>query len=308
MPLFNYGSAWNQQKFGGRVQKIPVDGGFSCPNRDGSLAEGGCIYCNNDSFSPFYSSAATSISEQLRAGREFYARRYKCQRFHAYFQSFSGTYAGLETLRARYSEALEQPGIEGLIIATRPDCLNDEIVDMLVDFSRSTFVRIELGVESFDDNVLKAINRCHDSRASYRALDLLGSAGIETCIHLIFGLPGETADCASPAAAEVSRSNAALVKLHHLQIVEGSRLADLYRAGSIDLRLHSLESYLETVTTFIVGLKSTVFIERLINRVPEKHLIAPRWGEVSESQFQKLVERKLAVQGLSQGVNFSTFC
>lgn len=306
--LFNYGSHWSRQRFGERVQKIPVDAGFSCPNRDGQLSSSGCIYCNNASFSPFYSSARQSISEQLQVGKDFFAKRYQCRRFLAYFQSFSGTYATIEVLRKKYNEALQFPGIEGLVIATRPDCINKTTIELLQELSIKAYIRIELGVESFDDKVLAAINRCHNSQASSDALNLLRHAGIETCIHLIFGLPAESSDCATAAAKAVSCSGAALVKLHHLQIVEGSQLADSCQNGKIDLRMHTLDSYLEEVTAFIASLDPSIYIERLINRVPAEHLIAPHWGKINESQFQKLLEERLAVKGLHQGANLSKDC
>lgn len=306
--LFNYASNWSKQRYGERVQKIPVNAGFSCPNRDGQFSEKGCIYCNNSSYAPFYSSASRSISEQLHTGIEFYGERYQCKRFLAYFQSFSGTYAAIEILREKYSEALHFPGIEGLVIATRPDCINQEVIELLLELSLQSYIRVELGVESFDDKVLTAINRCHDSQATSYALNLLQQAGIDTCIHLIFGLPEESPDCATASAISVSRSGAVLVKLHHLQIVEGSLLADAYKTGNTDLRLHTMESYLEEVVTFIACLDPAISIERLINRAPAQHLIAPRWGKISESQFQKILENRLAEKNLHQGKKFTSNC
>ncbi len=301
MPLFNSAGAFSKERFGGRVQKVAVDGGFSCPNRDGTLSESGCIYCSNESFSPFYVSPRLTITEQLHAGIEFYGKRYQCQRFFAYFQSFSGTHAPVETLRARYHEALQVSGVEGLIIATRPDCLDERVISLLSEFSATTYVRIELGVESFDDRVLRAVNRCHDSRAVFRALDLLKVARIDTCIHLISGLPEESENSAEETARTVSRSGAILVKLHHLQVIVGTRLAQLFEQKQLSLKLHTADSYLNEVARFISFLSPSIYIERLINRVPAAYLLAPNWGNISESEFQAMLNLRLSEQGLFQG-------
>ncbi|MDD3146649.1 MAG: TIGR01212 family radical SAM protein [Candidatus Riflebacteria bacterium] len=301
MPLFNSAGVFARKHFGGRVQKVAIDAGFSCPNRDGTNGSGGCIYCSNESFSPFYASAQLTITKQLAAGIEFYGRRYNTSRFFAYFQSFSGTHAPVDVLKARYLEALQMPGVEGLIIATRPDCLSSEVIALLSDFAARTYVRIELGVESFDDRVLRAINRCHDSDAVFAALASLKNAGIDTCIHLIAGLPEEAENSAEEAALAVSSSGAVLVKLHHLQIIARTRLASLYEAGSISFGLHTPDSYLDHVARFVSFLSPAVYIERLINRVPPAYLLAPRWGNITESAFQAMLTRKLADQGLFQG-------
>jgi len=301
--VFNSANAYNKRLFGGRVQKIPLDAGFSCPNRDGTLSNDGCIYCCNKSFSPFYTGNGQSITAQLLAGIEFFGRRYNCQRFLAYFQSFSGTYAPPEILRARYEEALAVNGIEGLVIATRPDCLDATTVDLLSELARRVNLRVELGVESFDDRVLRVINRCHDSHAIFQAVELLRQAGIETCIHLIFGLPYEDERCVEESARLVSESGASLVKLHHLQVIAGTRLAAMLERGEIDVRLHSVDSFLEVAVRFITHLSPVLFVERFINRVPEPFLVAPRWGGITGSEFESRLQKKLVSQGLFQGSN-----
>lgn len=292
MPNFNSASDYYREKYGERIQKIPVNAGFSCPNRDGTLSFDGCSYCNNDSFSPFYTSTACSIVEQLEKGASFYAKRYNCRRFWAYFQSFSNTYSDVQNLHTKYSQALSLPFIEGLIIATRPDCINDSVVDLLKTFNKLTYIRVELGAESFDDDVLSAINRHHDVNTVFKAVKILKEAEIETCVHLIFGLPLEKRDSPKTSAEIVSELGVRFVKLHHLQIVKGSLLEQAYKNGSFNGKLHTAESYLDVLCEFLTFLEEGVYIERLINRAPLNYLLAPIWGNVTESSFKKMLLKR----------------
>lgn len=292
MPNFNSASDYYREKYGERIQKIPVNAGFSCPNRDGTLSFDGCSYCNNDSFSPFYTSTACSIVEQLEKGASFYAKRYNCRRFWAYFQSFSNTYSDVQNLHTKYSQALSLPFIEGLIIATRPDCINDSVVDLLKTFKKLTYIRVELGAESFDDDVLSAINRHHDVNTVFKAVKILKEAEIETCVHLIFGLPLEKRDSPKTSAEIVSELGVRFVKLHHLQIVKGSLLEQAYKNGSFNGKLHTAESYLDVLCEFLTFLGEGVYIERLINRAPLNYLLAPIWGNVTESSFKKMLLKR----------------
>ncbi len=292
MPNFNSASDYYREKYGERIQKIPVNAGFSCPNRDGTLSFDGCSYCNNDSFSPFYTSTACSIVEQLEKGASFYAKRYNCRRFWAYFQSFSNTYSDVQNLHTKYSQALSLPFIEGLIIATRPDCINDSVVDLLKTFKKLTYIRVELGAESFDDDVLSAINRHHDVNTVFKAVKILKEAEIETCVHLIFGLPLEKKDSPKTSAEIVSELGVRFVKLHHLQIVKGSLLEQAYKNGSFNGKLHTAESYLDVLCEFLTFLEEGVYIERLINRAPLNYLLAPIWGNVTESNFKKMLLKR----------------
>jgi len=300
-PLFNRASTWVKNRFGQRIQKIPVNAGFSCPNRDGKLSDQGCLYCNNESFSPFYSTEKQTIADQLHHGREYYAKRYGCNRFFAYFQSYSCTYAPVETLRQKYLEAAAGEGIEGLIIATRPDCIDAEIVALLQEIAERTFVRLELGVESFDDAVLAGMNRCHGAAAALKSISMLKSAGIPVCIHLISGMPGEKDNHMGTAARAVSNSGADMVKLHHLQIVKGSRLAKLYAEHPENYHLYSLDEYLDKVCEFIANLSPAICLERFVSRVPLDQLIAPVFSGIDEAGFQRLLETRLRKLGLYQG-------
>ena len=286
-------SDYNKEKFGGRIQKISIDAGFTCPNRDGKLSKTGCLYCNNESFSPFYANRNCSIINQIEKGIEFSKKRYNCNRFLAYFQSFSNTYDTVQNLNKKYREALSNSAIEGLIIGTRPDCINKEIINFLKELSKDTYIRIELGIESFDDEVLHAINRGHSLKEINNALNLLADSEIDTCAHLIFGLPKEKDNCEKIAADHINNSSIKFLKLHHLQIVKGSVYAQMYEHNEINIKLHTMQSYLETVCNFLTELKRIVYIDRFINRVPTNMLIAPKWGNINESNFRKQVENKL---------------
>jgi len=305
-PVFNRASTWVKARFGGRIQKIPVDAGFSCPNLDGTLSELGCLYCSNKSFSPFYSNAQLSITEQLQKGREYFAKRYGCQQFFAYFQSHSCTYAPLEILEKKYREAIRCAGIKGLIIATRPDCISKEITGFLQKLARDIFVRIELGVESFDDAVLTGINRCHNTETALNAINMLHSADIPVCIHLISGLPGELPDHMAKAARITSDSGADMVKLHHLQIVAGSRLAELYKIHPESYHLYTLNEYIDKVCEFIANLSPQIYLDRFIGRVPVNQLLAPMFKGIDEAGFQRLLENRLRERNLQQGAEIVT--
>ncbi|HNW12356.1 MAG TPA: TIGR01212 family radical SAM protein [Candidatus Rifleibacterium sp.] len=300
-PLFNSAANYYQKTFGGRVQKIPVDAGFSCPNRDGTLSTTGCIYCSNRSFSPFYVTAEKTVREQLQTGIRFFSSRYGCNRFFAYFQTFSGTSAPIETLHRLYREALSVEGIEGLVIATRPDCLGEDVVELLRKISDETYLRIELGIESFENRVLQKINRCHDVQTSLSALARLKQARIENCVHLIFGLPEESPQAPENSARIVSEFQTRFVKLHHLQIVRDTIAADLYQNSPEAFKLHTPASYVSLLTRFISHLSADVYIERFLNRVPTDFLIAPRWGGITETDFRQLLETEMTTQNLWQG-------
>ena len=301
--IYNPASDWTKEHFGSRIQKVPIDGGFSCPNRDGKLSKNGCLYCNNKSFTPFYTDEKKSITHQLQKGTDFFSKRYKCNEFFAYFQTYSGTYAPIEILEKRYREALEFPNIKGLIIATRPDCIDNSIVDLLLKLKQETYIRIEVGVESFDDNVLNGINRCHDSLTATKALSMLREAQIDTSVHLIFGLPNEPNKVAKKYALILSETKANFVKLHHLQIVKGSRLAEIYSKNSNFVKLHNLNSYIENVAKFLSYLNKDIYVERFINRVPQEMLIAPKFGNINENMFTQKLCEYMSENNLFQGSN-----
>ena len=299
--LFKSASEWTKEHFGQRIQKVPVDGGFTCPNRDGKLSKIGCLYCNNKTFTPFYTDEKKSISNQLQTGIEFFSKRYNCDSFFAYFQTYSGTYAPLEILEKKYREALNYPKIKGLIIATRADCIDDSKIDLLLNLKKETYIRIEIGVESFDDKVLRAINRCHDSKTAINSIKLLRKAGIDTSVHLIFGLPDEAEDATKNYAQLLYENGANFVKLHHLQVVYGSRLAELYQSNPSEIKLHNLNSYIAKVADFLSCLNKDIYVLRFINRVPKDMLIAPKFENINENKFVEKLSRYMTEKGLSQG-------
>ncbi len=286
---FKWARDYYQERFGERVQKIPINAGFTCPNRDGTLSTHGCSYCNNDTFTPFYTSSNSSITEQFNEGVKFFSKRYSTNRFLAYFQAFSNTYAPINTLKAKYEEALSNPLCEGLVIATRPDCINEGTVKLLTELSQHTYVKLELGVESFDNNCLKAINRGHSKEATITALNILENSGIDLGIHLIFGLPEEKPNAPKVAAETIGKYNILFVKLHHLQIVKNSTLARDYEKAPLTFSPLTMDEYLMKLAMFIKSLQKTLYIERLINRVPLNMLIAPKWGKITENEMKAML-------------------
>ncbi|GAB4280282.1 MAG: TIGR01212 family radical SAM protein [Candidatus Rifleibacteriota bacterium] len=270
-----------------RLQKIPVNAGFSCPNRDGTLATTGCSFCANESFSPFYCSSEKTITQQLQEGISFFGRKYKCNHFLAYFQTYSGTHAPVSRLEEIYGEALKVPAIEGLVIATRPDCINSEIVDLLVKINNKSFVRLEIGVESLNDEVLAGVNRCHDSLTALTALETIKKAGLQVCVHIILGLPGESAASLKAGARKLSAIKPDLIKIHHLQIVRGSTLAESFARNPEKFKLLNPEKYISCLADYLCHLSREIKVERLINRVPEKYLVAPVWNGFTEEQLRR---------------------
>ncbi len=298
---YNSASNWAKQHFGKRIQKVPINGGFSCPNRDGKLSKKGCIYCNNNAFTPFYTDSKKSISEQLKTGINFFSKRYNCNEFFAYFQTYSGTYGTIKELEKKYREAMSIPEIKGLIIATRPDCINEYVVNLLLELKKETYIRVEIGVESFEDRVLNAINRCHDSQTAIDSISMLSKAQIDTSVHLIFGLPNESNEDAKNYALILSNSAVNFVKLHHLQIVKESELSKIITNNKEFVKLHSLDSYIEKIAEFLSYLRKDIYIERFINRIPQNMLIAPKFGNINENKFSELLCKYMIDKGISQG-------
>lgn len=280
-----------------RIQKIPIDIGGTCPNRDGTLSDRGCAFCSPGSFVPFYCRAEKSIRRQLDEGMAFFSSKYRCDGFLAYFQNNSTTYGNLEKIYRVFSEVLEHPGIKGIVVATRPDCIDNEILERLAEIGKSHMVRLEIGIESLNPKVLTRINRCHGPEIVLGVLKQIRAAGIEVCGHLIVGLPGETSESLIETAAELIDVD--ILKLHHLQVVKGASLAEDYLKEPFPL----LEpgEYIRLLANFIANLSENIRIERLINRVPKPLLIAPIWNGVTEADFRKRLREYMLEHGLSQG-------
>lgn len=306
MKLYNDYGNWIRNKFGYRVQKISIDAGFSCPNRDGSIGKGGCIYCNNASFSPSYCSDTANrqsqeemlnletdnIRRQLRRGKQFFDRKYPDMKYIAYFQSFTNTYGPIARLKALYEAALNEKDVVGISIATRPDCVSDETLDYLETLSKKTFLTMEYGVESLNDKTLQIINRGHDSSCSINIIRNTHARGITTCAHLILGLPDEDEDEILSQVDIVNSLPIDILKLHQLQITRGTLLE---KDVNLQKRctLFSPEEYIQLIGKYIKKLRPEIVLERFTSQSPSDLLIAPRWG-LKNYEFTNLLEKHLS--------------
>lgn len=311
---FNSYSSYFQREFGGRVQKISIDAGFSCPNRDGKISTGGCTFCRNDAFNPSYCRPEKSVRQQIEEGIEFHQRRYRrANSYLAYFQAFSNTYKPLDELEKLYREALSVPGIIGLVIGTRPDCINEEILEMLRNISPINPIRptgpirpiiIELGLESVYDSTLQRVNRGHDFATARHAIDLVHNYGFHCGGHFIFGLPGETREMMLHAAGIISELPLTTVKFHQLQIFKDTKMADEYLANPADFHLFTLEDYIEFVIDFIERLNPNIVIERFAGEVPPRYLVSKPWLNLRYDQVLSLIEKRLEERNTYQGKKF----
>ncbi len=297
-------SSFIKKEFGKRVQKISLDTGFTCPNRDGTKGVGGCTYCNNNTFSPYYCKPKKSITQQLDEGIGFFSKKYKTQRYLAYFQAYTNTYAEINLIKELYNEAINHPKIIGLVIGTRPDCINEELIDFLSEISRKYFVSLEFGVESTLNKTLKAINRCHtyeDTKAAYK---LAENKGLHLGAHHIIGLPNETHDEMLNHAVELSKLPIHSLKIHQLQIVKHTVMALQFQKEPNLFRLYTVENYIDFITTFITLLRPDIIIERFISESPSHLLIAPKWGLKNFEMVAK-IDKKLIEKDLWQGKHYS---
>lgn len=298
---YNNYATYIRDFFGERVQKISLNTGYSCPNRDGTKGVGGCTYCNINSIKPNYAHAKKSVTEQLREGIDFFSQKYKAQKYLAYFQSYSNTYQNIEELIKTYEEALSFPGVVGLVIATRPDCINKEIVNYLSQLSKTHYISVELGIESTNEYTLKKINRCHTYRDTVRAVELLAKNNIITGGHLILGFPWETRDEMILHAKNISKLPLNLVKIHHLQILKNTQMAKEYELTKEEFPLYNLQDYLDLTVEFLENLRSDIVVQRFISESPKQLLIAPLWKGVKNYEFTTLLEKKLKKLNTWQG-------
>ncbi|MBE0675729.1 MAG: TIGR01212 family radical SAM protein [Bacteroidales bacterium] len=299
---FNSYPAYIKSKFGGRVQKVSIDAGFTCPNRDGSRGSGGCTYCNNDAFNPSYCTPRKSISAQIAEGIEFHLKRYrKATGYLAYFQAYSNTYADVSLLREMYSEALAFPGIQGLVIGTRPDCIDSDIIDLLKEIAASAYLIVEFGVESCYNETLRAINRGHTFEESVEAISMTAAAGIDTGAHFIFGLPGETKEQMLDSARIISKLPLTSVKFHQLQIISNTAMADEYKESPDGFVMFSFEDYMEFFIDFLERFTPDIIVERFTGEAPPAMVIAPRWGKKRTDEIMNLFEKRLEERNTWQG-------
>ena len=296
--LYNDFGSWIRTKFLYKVQKISIDAGFSCPNRDGRVGVGGCIYCDNRTFNPSYCMGSKNITDQLNAGKQFFAAKYPEMKYLAYFQAFTNTYASLDALKRMYEEALAVEDVVGLVIGTRPDCVSGELLDYLADLSRSGFVLVEYGIESANDDTLRLINRGHDFACVQRAVASTVGRGILCGGHIILGLPGEDDSEIIRQARLISSLSLDILKIHQMQIVRGTKLADMYAENPF--RVFSVEAYIELLAEYIQHLRPSLVLERFVSQSPSDMLIAPKWG-LKNYEFTNLLDNYLRKKGICQG-------
>jgi hypothetical protein len=297
---YNDYSAYFRRRFEGKVQKISLDAGFTCPNRDGSRGRGGCTYCNNKSFNPDYCRIEENITAQIVKGISFFSAKYPTMRYLAYFQAYSNTYAPIDILRQSYEEALRHPGVIGLVVATRPDCLSDEVLDLLSEFAERCYVSIELGIESFNENTLLRINRGHTAMESIDAIQRIAERKIDNCAHLILGLPGEEVSDFLGHARLLSEMPVQSIKLHQLQIHKGTGMAIEFREYPERYHLFKIEEYADLVVRFLEVLSPRIIVQRFVSSAPAGMVIGPNWG-LKNYEFVAKVEKLLEVRDSWQG-------
>ena len=299
---------WAKSEYGGRLQKVSIDAGFTCPNRDGSLGVGGCSFCNNEGFSPSYLREERDISKQIDIGIEFMRRRYpKTKGFLAYFQGYSNTYDSLDHLKKTYELALAHPSISGLVIGTRPDCLPEETLDYLAELSKHMLVELEIGIESCNNEVLRECLRGHDFACTEDAIRRAARRGLFITGHLLLGLPLETRASLIEGANALAKLPLDALKFHQLQIVRGTRLANQYRSAPERILLLDPDNYLDAVIDMLEHLPPHIKIQRLGSEVPPNVLVSPDWG-MRLHKFPACLEEKLKARSTWQGKLFVDFC
>ena len=285
---YNDFGTWLRKQFPDfRVQKISIDAGFTCPNRDGRISTGGCTYCDNRTFNPSYCDRNKSIREQLKEGKNFFNRKYSNMKYLAYFQAFTNTYGSVDLLKKMYEEALPEEDIVGLVIGTRPDCISTPLLDYLEQLSRQTFLIVEYGIESANNDTLRRINRGHTFECSKKAVEMTAERGIFTGGHIILGLPGEDREESLRQAPIISSLPLNILKIHQMQIIKGTRLAEEYLQNPFPL--YTVEEYVRLIADYISLLRKDLVLERFVSQSPPELLIAPRWG-LKNYQFVHLLE------------------
>lgn len=291
-----------RKKYGARLQKLSIDAGFSCPNRDGSKGEEGCTFCNNNAFNPSYCSPEKSVRQQLEEGIIFHMNRYKrAEGYLAYFQAYSNTYAPLPVLEKIYSEALEHKQVKGLIIGTRPDCINSEVLNLLRQISKDYYVAVEFGIESCYNKTLKRINRGHTFEEAVEALKAVSEQGLETGAHFIFGLPGESIEEMLAEAAMISGLPLRSVKFHQLQILKGTRLEEEYRMYPSDFKIFTWNEYLDFIVRFIELLNPEIVIDRFTGEAPPRFLSMKPWSNLRTDRIVSQIVKRLEELDTWQG-------
>ena len=286
---------WIRNQLPFRVQKISIDAGFTCPNRDGRIGIGGCIFCDNKSFNPSYCSHKKSVTEQLEDGKRFFAKKYPDMKYLAYFQAYTNTYDAVDKLKQLYEEALKVEDVVGIVIGTRPDCVSSELLDYLEELNKRTFLIVEYGIESCNDDTLRYINRGHDFACTRKAVEETAKRGIYVGGHVIMGLPGEDASESLRQAPIISSLPLTMLKIHQMQIIKGTRLAKIYKEKPF--HLYTVEEYIDLITKYIRLLRRDLVLERFVTQSPSEMLVAPKWG-LKNYEFTNLLNKRLREEGL----------
>jgi len=299
---FNAYAPYFKNLFGERVQKISVDAGFTCPNRDGTKGRGGCTYCNNNAFNPSYCDPAKTIDQQVKEGIEFHQVRYRrANKYLVYFQAYSNTYAPLDELKKMYEAALSQEGVIGLVVGTRADCVNEEILDYLKHLSEKYYIVIEFGVESIYNNTLERINRQETFEEVRKTIYLAAERNLNIGVHFIFGLPGESRKMMMDSVKEINKLPVKGIKFHQLQIVEGTNMAKDFKNHPEDYKLFSFEEYVDFIIRFTEKLNPNFIIERFAGEVPPRFLSGPGWGLIRNDQINIAIEKEMEKRDTWQG-------
>ncbi|WP_291528113.1 TIGR01212 family radical SAM protein [Bacteroides sp. UBA939] len=283
-----------------KVQKISLNAGFTCPNRDGTKGYGGCTYCNNQTFNPDYCRTEKSITRQLEEGKVFFSHKYSEMKYLAYFQAYTNTYGELEALKRRYEEALSVADVVGLVVGTRPDCMPDSLLSYLEELNKTTFLLVEYGIESTDDATLQRINRGHTYQDAIDAVERTAARGILTGGHVILGLPGDSHEKLVAQAGILSRLPLTTLKMHQLQLIRGTRMAYEYEQHPEDFHLFGVEEYVDLIVDYVEHLRPGLVLERFVSQSPKELLIVPGWG-LKNYEFNHLVQKRMRQLGAYQG-------
>ena len=306
MRRYNSQADFFKEKYGVRLQKLVVDAGFTCPNRDGAKARGGCTFCDNNAFHPNYSTPDKSISQQLEEGIEFHRGRYRrAGGYLAYFQPYSNTYAPLEKLKRLYGEALDHPEIRGIVIGTRPDCVDEAKLDYLAELAKDHIVVVEYGIESCYDATLEHINRGHTFADAVRAVEMTAARGLHTGAHFILGLPGETREMMLSAAGKINALKIDSVKFHQLQIIKGTKMEEEYALHPERFEKFILEGYIDFFVDILERLRPDLVIERFAGEVPPRFVNSTPWGLVRNAELLRMLEERLESRETYQGRLFA---
>ncbi len=296
--VYNSYSQWIRKQFPYRVQKISIDAGFTCPNRDGRVGRNGCIFCDNHTFNPAYCDRKKTIAQQLKEGKQFFGRKYPDMKYLAYFQAYSNTYDKLDVLKRRYEEALAVEDVVGLVIGTRPDCMPEDVLNYLETLNRQTFLIVEYGIESANNETLRRINRGHTFEETRETIERTADRGILTGGHVILGLPEEDTTESIRQADLISSLKLDLLKIHQLQIIKGTRLAEIYEKEPF--HLYSIDEYIELIANYLQHLRKEIIVERFVSQSPPDMVVAPHWG-LKNYEFTNLLVNYMKKNGIWQG-------